>query len=223
MLMMRRSTFGVVVASALVVLPLPPLVAADWVAMRVRVNGIDFAVRTTELAASRDAVASQVLTLWTAQGTIRPTLVELPDRIVIGRQRGVIHETISLRSLVSSQRIFIEYAAQDISAARRPRISLPFVAPSGAQILQTVEFLDDPRGAREFVLHLRRTPTVAVLSLGDALRASGWSIARRTIADRAGERAAMLFAERAGEQAELIARTEGDGVRVVLRVGGRAH
>ena len=227
MLTPRRSTLGVVVVSALVVSPLPPLVAAEWVAMQLRVNGIDIAVRRAELDASpdtsRDAVARQVLTLWTSQGAMRPTLVELPDRIVIGRQRGVIHETVAVRSVANSQRIAIEYAAQDISATRRARTALPFVAPPGTQILQTVEFLDDPRGAREYVLHLRRTPGIAVHSLGAAMRASGWSIARRTISDRSGERAAMLFAERSSEQAELIARAEDDGVRIVLRVGGRAH
>ena len=134
MLTGRRSTFGALMTAALVVLPLPPLVAADWVAMRVRVNGIELAVRRAELEASRDAVARDVIALWTSQGSMQPTLVELPDRLVIGRQRGVIHETVSLRSLASSQRISIEYAAQDISATRRPRASLPFVAPTGTQI-----------------------------------------------------------------------------------------
>lgn len=223
MLTPRRATFGIVVASALVVLPLPPLVAAEWTAMRVRVNGIDMAVRTTEVDASPDAVIRQLLTLWSSQGSTPPSLVELPGRTVIGRQRGVIHETISLRPLGDGQRISVEYAAQDISAMPRGRPPLPFIAPTGTQILQVVEFPDDPRAARQFVLHLRRTPAVAVQSLGAALRTSGWSVVRRTIADRAGEQAAMLFAERASEQVEVIARAEGDGVRVVLRVGGRAH
>jgi hypothetical protein len=189
-------------------------------------NGIELAVRRAELEASRDAVARDVIALWHVTGFDATDVGRVTDRLVIGRQRGVIHETVSLWSLPSSQRISIEYAAQDISATRRPRASLPFVAPTGTQILQTVEFLDDRRGAREFVdASAPHADDRRAVDRCSATRLWLVDLARRTIADRDGERAAMLFAERAAsEQAELMrARAEGDGVRVVLRVGGRAH
>lgn len=224
MLIRHRLHLGIAMASTFIGLQWSSLVgAAEWRAMRVRVNGITIDLRTTESDLPREEIVRRVMAAWMAQGAVQPARLVSSERTIIGRQRGVIHETVSIRTNAASGRVQIEYAAQDLTRARVTAARPPFVVPMGLRILQVTEFLDDPRTERQFVLQMRRAPSVAAASLREALRRSAWSVGTRELRARGGAGGFVLSGERAGERLEATVRAEEDGARIVLLVGGRAQ
>lgn len=229
MLSARTLRLSVAMFSTFIGVPWPAsLAAAEWRPMRMRVNGIELDVQTTESSLSREEIAQQLLATWSVQGALRPTHLVLTDRTVIGRQRGAIHESVSLRPIGRSGRTQIEYAAQDLTATRNAVARPPFTPPAGLRTLQVLEYIDDPRGARQFAMQMRRSPQVTMAAVRGALRRSAWSVQTRAIGVAPAnsvptDRGFVLFAERAGERAELTVRAEHDGTRVLMVVRGRAQ
>jgi hypothetical protein len=193
---------------------------------RVRVNGVPLETRATAVAADRAVLTERLSTLWgkTAhrldiKGSSPPspaslTLQEDAERTVIGRQRGRLHEVISLRDAPSGGTSIV-VSVSDLSrpAAKLPR--LPFRPPYGLRAVTVIE-QDAPGGATVVVLDAADTPAIASSRLREVLQVGGWIV--RT--DPSGQ---ALWAGRRGERLDAVTVRSGQRTAVVVQVSADAR
>lgn len=192
-----------------------------WVVDRVRVNGVPLETRATSVAMDRVLLTERLSTLWgkTAHrlditGSSPPspaslTLQQDAERTVIGRQRGRLHEVISLRDAPSGGTSIV-VAVSDLS---RPIAKLPplsFRPPHGLRVVTVIE-QDAPDGATTVVLDAADTPAIASSRLRKVLQVGGWTV--RT--DPSGQ---AVWAERRGERLDAVTVRSGQRTRVIVQV-----
>jgi len=192
-----------------------------WVVDRVRVNGIPLETRATAVAANRAFITERLSTLWgeaahpldiTGSSTLSPaslTLQQDAERTVIGRQRGRLHEVISLRDTPSGGTSIV-VSVSDLSrpAARVPR--LPFRPPHGLRAVTVIE-QDAPGGAMTIVLDTSDAHEIIASRLRKALEATGWAV-------RTDPSVRALWADRRGERLDAVTMRSGHRTRVVVQV-----
>ena len=192
-----------------------------WVVDRVRVNGVLLETRATAVAADRAVLTERLSTLWgkTAhrldiKGSSPPspaslTLQEDAERTVIGRQRGRLHEVISLRDAPSGGTSIV-VSVSDLSrpAAKLPR--LPFRPPYGLRAVTVIE-QDAPGGATTIVLDTQDAHEITASRLRKALQAAGWVV-------RTDPSARALWADRRGERLDAVTMRSGRRTRVIVQV-----
>jgi hypothetical protein len=188
---------------------------------RVRVNGVPLETRATAVAADRAVLTERLSTLWgkTAhrldiKGSSPPspaslTLQEDAERTVIGRQRGRLHEVISLRDAPSGGTSIV-VSVSDLSrpAAKLPR--LPFRPPYGLRAVTVIE-QDAPGGATTIVLDTPDAHQITASRLRKALQAAGWVV-------RTDPSARALWADRRGERLDAVTMRSGHRTRVIVQV-----
>jgi hypothetical protein len=188
---------------------------------RVRVNGIPLETRATAVAVDRAFLAERLSTLWgktahrldiTGSSTLSPaslTLQQDAERTVIGRQRGRLHEVISLRDAPSGGTSIV-VSVSDLSrpAARVPR--LPFRPPHGLRAVTVIE-QGAPGGAMTIVLDTSDAHEITASQLRKALEAAGWVV-------RTDPSARALWADRRGERLDAVTMRSGDRTRVIVQV-----
>jgi hypothetical protein len=188
---------------------------------RVRVNGIPLETRATAVAVDRAFLAERLSTLWgktahrldiTGSSTLSPaslTLQQAAERTVIGRQRGRLHEVISLRDAPSGGTSIV-VSVSDLSrpAARVPR--LPFRPPHGLRAVTVIE-QGAPGGAMTIVLDTSDAHEITASQLRKALEAAGWVV-------RTDPSARALWADRRGERLDAVTMRSGDRTRVIVQV-----
>jgi hypothetical protein len=193
----------------------------QWVVDRVRVNGIPLETRATAVAVDRAFLAERLSTLWgktahrldiTGSSTLSPaslTLQQDAERTVIGRQRGRLHEVISLRDAPSGGTSIV-VSVSDLSrpAARVPR--LPFRPPHGLRAVTVIE-QGAPGGAMTIVLDTSDAHEITASQLRKALEAAGWVV-------RTDPSARALWADRRGERLDAVTMRSGDRTRVIVQV-----
>ncbi|MFZ9653474.1 MAG: hypothetical protein ACO3A8_09000 [Steroidobacteraceae bacterium] len=217
------ATLRCVTATAVAIVGSAYADCADWQLSSVRVNGISLELRSAVLPVARERATRELLSAWSGQGLARPTIVELDDRTVIGRQHGTVHQTVTLRDAENAAAVRVEFAAQDLARRAAPVPKPPFDLPPGARVLQVVEFLDASRNARQYAIHLRRASTVAMASLRTALQASGWSSTARAVAEVSGDHGYVVHAQRGAERMEATLQAADGGTRLILLVSGHAQ
>jgi hypothetical protein len=187
----------------------------------VRVNGIPLETRATAVAVDRAFLAERLSTLWgktahrldiTGSSTLSPaslTLQQDAERTVIGRQRGRLHEVISLRDAPSGGTSIV-VSVSDLSrpAARVPR--LPFRPPHGLRAVTVIE-QGAPGGAMTIVLDTSDAHEITASQLRKALEAAGWVV-------RTDPSARALWADRRGERLDAVTMRSGDRTRVIVQV-----
>jgi hypothetical protein len=188
---------------------------------RVRVNGVLLETRATAVAADRAVLTERLSTLWgktahrldiTGSSTPSPaslTLQEDAERTVIGRQRGRLHEVISLRDAPSGGTSIV-VSVSDLSrpAAKLPR--LPFRPPYGLRAVTVIE-QDAPGGATTIVLDTPDAHQITASRLRKALQAAGWVV-------RTDPSARALWADRRGERLDAVTMRSGRRTRVIVQV-----
>jgi hypothetical protein len=188
---------------------------------RVRVNGVLLETRATAVAADRAVLTERLSTLWgktahrldiTGSSTPSPaslTLQEDAERTVIGRQRGRLHEVISLRDAPSGGTSIV-VSVSDLSrpAGKLPR--LPFRPPYGLRAVTVIE-QDAPGGATTIVLDTQDAHEITASRLRKALQAAGWVV-------RTDPSARALWADRRGERLDAVTMRSGRRTRVIVQV-----
>jgi hypothetical protein len=188
---------------------------------RVRVNGVLLETRATAVAADRAVLTERLSTLWgktahrldiTGSSTPSPaslTLQEDAERTVIGRQRGRLHEVISLRDAPSGGTSIV-VSVSDLSrpAAKLPR--LPFRLPYGLRAVTVIE-QGAPGGATTIVLDTPDAHQITASRLRKALEAAGWVV-------RTDPSARALWADRRGERLDAVTMRSGHRTRVIVQV-----
>jgi hypothetical protein len=193
--------------------------AGGWQFTSVRVNGVPLELRRGELAATPSEISTAVLARWSARGTAVPQVAAIHGRIVIGRQRGRLHETVSL-GLAGPGRTSVLVAVSDLGARLPPPARLPAGLPAGQRVLQVIETVGGRVTERAFTLESGRDPSVALAQWRRALAASGWS--PRVAATGAGG-GLVLWADRGRERLDAVFVAAPEGARIVIQVTGDAH
>lgn len=195
--------------------------APRWVVDRVRVNGVPLETRATAVATDRAVLTDRLATLWgeaahriDIMGSSTPspasmTLQEDAERTVIGRQRGRLHEVISLRDAPSGGTSIV-VSVSDLSrpVAKLPR--LPFYPPRGLRVVTVIE-QDAPGGATTIVLDTSDAHEITASRLKKALQATGWVV-------RTDPSARALWADRRGERLDAVTMRSGHRTRVIVQV-----
>jgi len=183
------------------------------VADRVRVNGVPLETRATAVAADRAVLTERLSTLWgktahrldiTGSSTPSPaslTLQQDAERTVIGRQRGRLHEVISLRDAPSGGTSIV-VSVSDLSR------------PAGKYGLRAVTVIEQeaPGGATTIVLDTPDAHEITASRLRKALQAAGWVVVRTDPSARA------LWADRRGERLDAVTMRSGHRTRVIVQV-----
>lgn len=206
-------------------MPAPTAAAVDWQVARVRVNGVRLELRSGDLAIAQSALVAAIAARWQgADGKPPDTAVSrstLADgQVVFGRQRGHLHETVTLRPS-GSGRTRVLVAVNDLGAAATTPARPPVQLPAGQRLLQVVEHGDGRVAPRTFTISSGDGPQVALSQWRSALTAAGWSLRSAGPAD-GGPRAWLLWADRGHERLDAAFIHARDGARVVLQVSGDA-
>lgn len=207
-------------------MPAPPSAAVDWQVARVRVNGIPLELRYGEFAVAQPALATALASRWQAMHSASPRdLLSQSDvavgHTVLGRQRGPMHETVTLRAS-APDRTRVLVAVRDLGATPGAPARLPIALPAGQRVLQVVEHGVGRAAPRTFTLDSTKEPQIALTQWRRALAAAGWSL-RSAEPAGAAPRAWALWADRGHERIDAAFSPGPDGARIVMQVSGDAH
>lgn len=207
-------------------MPAPSAAAVGWQVARVRVNGTPLELRSGEFAIAQPALVTALVARWQGAGRDAPQAVvsqsaSAVGHTVLGRQRGSLHETVTLRAS-GPGRTQVLVAVNDLRAVARTPARLPVALPAGQRLLQVVEHGDGRAAPRTFTLDSSKGPQVALSQWRRSLAAVGWSL-RSAEPSAAGQRAWVLWADRGHERIDAAFSPGPDGARIVLQVSGDAH
>lgn len=222
----REHALLVVALTAIGWMPAPPALAVEWQVARVRVNGVPLELRSGEFAVAQPALVTAVATRWQvpADGSTQPAMLRSDlsaGHTVFGRQRGRLHETVTLRA-TGPRSTQVLVAVNDLGATIRRPARLPVRLPAGQRILQVVEHGVGRAAPRTFTLESDKAPQVALSQWRWALAGAGWSL-RSADPAGAGSHAWLLWADRGHERIDAAFSQGPDGARIVLQVSGDAH
>ncbi len=222
MLRMEREPVWVFVALTLIGwAPSLSIAAGEWQVSRVRVNGVALELRHGEIGVGGPALAAALLTQWRSRGDAMPAAVTVGTGVVFGRQRGRLHETVTLRE-AGHGRTHVLVAVTDLGVGVSRPPHLPRGLPIGQRVLQVIEHGDGRDASRTFTLGSDKEPQAALAQWRRALVAAGWS-PRMTAPDARGPHRWVLWADRGRERLDAVFIAGDDGTRVVLQVSGDAH
>ena len=222
MLRADRESVGLFIALSLGAWPLASVPAApDWQTASVRVNGVPLELRGGEFRVARSGLAAALLARWQATGPAAPQSMTVGPRTIVGRQRGRLHETVTLRDAGAGRtQVLVAVSDLGVRAQRLPR--LPAGLPADQRVLQVVEH-GVARGApRTFVLDSPKTPAVALRQWRRSLAETGWSH-RIAAPPDSGSGPWTLAADRGRERLDAVISPSAEGARIVLQVTGDAH
>ena len=207
-------------------MPVPSSAALEWQVTRVRVNGVPLELRSRELAIPHPTLVAAVAARWQGKGRSGPNaavahVAVAATHTVLGRQRGPLHETVTLRAS-GPGRTRVLVAVTDLGAVPRTPARLPAGVPAGQRLLQVVEHGDGRSAPRTFTLESPKEPQVALSQWRRSLTAAGWSL-RSAEPTGVGPRAWLLWADRGHERIDATFAAGPDGARIVLQVSGDAH
>lgn len=207
-------------------MPGPQSLAVDWQVARIRVNGTPLELRSGEFAIAQPTLVGAVAARWLWSGGKRPHAVVSQTTLaaghtVLGRQRGPLHETVTLRAS-GPGRTQVLVAVNDLGARARVPARLPVALPVGQRLLQVIEHGDGRAAPRTFTLESDKEPQIALSQWRRSLTAAGWSL-RSAGPAGAGPRAWALWADRGHERIDAAFSPGPDGARIVLQVSGDAH
>ena len=131
---MRPHFYGVTVTG---MLALSAVLHADSLADTFVVDGVRLAVARTHVETSYDLAAAQI------EAGFRPqTKTRLAGALILGRQVGSLHQTLTLRPSVDGAGTDITAASRNLEQATAQRAAPTFNLYPGASILRAIEFND---------------------------------------------------------------------------------
>lgn len=202
-----------------------PSVAVEWQVARMRVDGVPLEVRAGDIPVAQPLLAAAVAARWQAAGgkaAVAVSRSELADgRVVLGRQRGRMHQTITL-SPQGAGRTRVLVAVNDLGASTVKPARPPVRLPVGQRLMRVVEHGDGGLAPRTFVIASGHAPQLALSQWHRALTAAGWR-PRSLGPIGAGPRASLLWADRGRGRIDAVFSPAPDGARIVLQVSGDAR
>lgn len=183
--------------------------------MFMRVNGVALDVRSALVPIPRESLASAILDAWRVAGTEGRMFEASGDRLVLGRQTGPLHETLSLLRTDDPLMTAVVRALQDsrqILAAAPPP---PFALPEGMRIIGTTEDLAGQRPSIIYRIDALSSPRDSLERIRLALVDAKWQLISRRINDNGPF---MLEATRDQDAIFVTVSREERTTRVVISV-----
>jgi len=176
---------------------------------RVRVNGVQFELRSIVLSGDPEPLAQRLDGRW---GVLQP-LPEGSARKVLGRQRGPFHETLTLTAGPRPGFSRVVVAVHDLRQPLAPMPAPPLPLPAGARLLNVVQFVDGADAAA-FTIELSGAAGAALERFRIAAVAHGW----RHLAAPAipGAASTGFWARRGARELTLVALPSAGRTRLVL-------
>lgn len=197
-------------------LPPPPIAAGAWQVDDVRVDGVPLSIRSGEFEVTRPKLIEGLLARWAAPGAAAPIVTAGEGRTIVGRQRGALHEAVTLTD-VGKARTRVIVTVRDLripaSVPGRPPAGLP----GGMRTLRVVEGLDGRSAARTFSIDHGKPPPQALERWRRSMALAGWQVRVMTPVGRDPHRG-LLWATRGGERLEAVFGPGPQGARIVMRV-----
>ena len=144
---MRAQCCGLLLAIALI---MSGQLRADSLADVFVVDGVRLAVARTHVDDDYARAATQI-----EAGFHPQTRSKLAGALVLGRQVGSLHQTLTLRPSASGSGTDITAASQNLEYATAARVAPPFNLYPGASVLRTIEFDDQTTHVRQWIGHCR--------------------------------------------------------------------
>lgn len=194
----------------------PSTATGAWRAEEIRVDGVPLSIRSVELEVARPRIAAGLLARWEAPGPAAPIVTAGEGRTVIGRQRGALHEAVSLTD-AGAGRTRVVVTVRDLRIPVASPARPPPGLPGGMRMLRVVEHHGRGVASRTFSFDLRGPPARALQGWRRSMGLSGWKL--RVTTPVAGDRhVALLWAVRGNERLEAVFSRTPEGTRVVMQV-----
>lgn len=150
--------------------------AVVWAEL-VFVNGIAIELRSLTVRGEPRAVALQLAERWRRrEPEASVTLMETDAGVVVGRQRGPIHETALFKRGSSSLQSQVTVSATHLGLGARALPSAPFELPRGARLLSVVETMSGGGTSAEFVIAVNRSVVLTSAATRSAVLAADWRV-----------------------------------------------
>ena len=175
------------------------------------VNGIRIAVRRTQIVVPLNQAIAELQPSWGA-----PRAGLRGDRVVFGRQRGALHETLTLRPAAIAGQLLVLHAVQDLGQKARVLPEPPVHLRAGLRVVNAVQHGDSRTAPTTFTLRSALSTAAVLQALRAEAEKSGWQTVTAP-AMRAGSGAS--WAERSGWLLTVVAQPlAAGGALVVLHV-----
>jgi len=191
----------------------PRLTTSD--PMLMRVNGLTLDVRSAVVPVERESLATAVLEAWRAAGTEGKRFDAEGDRLVLGRQTGPLHETLSLLRTPDPLATAVIRALQDSRQMLASGPPPPLPLPEDMRVVGTVESLT---GQTPYIIHRlesRLRPRDAAEQLRAIAVNQQWEVEARRFNE---DGSAMVRANRKGESMMINAFYLGEKTSITLMV-----
>lgn len=196
-----------------------PSPLAQQAPLTVRVNGIAMQVRTARVDTPAESLAEAILKAWRDAGNAGLRFEPDEDRTILGRQRGPVHETVTLLPTDDPRSTTVVHAANDTRQTPSTAATPPFQLPRGLKVVQTIEALSGTTPTTTFILESELHPVETIERLRLAILEARWILTSRV---NGIERSAMLTAARAKQELIVIASNRKGATRVTLELTGHA-
>jgi hypothetical protein len=192
---------------------------------RVFMNGVLMEVRVLRLAAEPAALAAALEPDWAALRALsqppatQAAAASSASRILLGRQRGSLHETVTLSAAGARGQTLAILSVLDLSRPVSEAPAPPFALPPGTRVVSRTEWIAGEggrgRGERTFVVHRTASPTADLQRLERAARSAGWTFTDSP----AAARSPLRIARRGSAELTLVATPREGGSAITMVVG----
>ena len=166
----QRRSFALLLLSLLVS---PAVLRAELV----YVNGIAIELRSLTVRGEPRAAALQLAERWRRrQPAANVTLMEAGGGVVVGRQRGALHETALFKRGASLRQSEVTVSAVHLGVGVRALPRAPFELPRGSQLLSVVETVSGSGTSAEFVIAVGRSVALTHTAARSAVAAADWTV-----------------------------------------------
>jgi len=187
--------------------------------LTVRVNGLTMQVRTALVDTPAESLADAILAAWRDAGNSGLRFQSGEGRTVLGRQRGPVHETVTLLPTDDPRATTVVHAANDSRQTPSTSATPPFALPRGMQISRTIEQMDGTKPVLTFYLESELQLQETMERLRAAILDARWILTSRV---NGIENSAMLTAARAKQEMLVLVSNRKGSTRVTLEITGYA-
>jgi hypothetical protein len=161
-------------------LPLPPHSNVEWVADRMKVNGIPMRVMRFESTVSRSEIVAFYTAHWSGGYKAKPSVRPLGEATLVGQLHGPYYMTVKVSERPNNASAgFISVSQLLGNAVVRDAGDFPLIP--GARVVSVVESSDPGQQSRELVIEQDAGAGVAGNYYRAALENAGWRQVQKTI------------------------------------------
>ncbi len=187
--------------------------------MLVKYNGLALNIRSAVVPVPRESLATTILDAWRAAGTEGLQFDADGDRVVLGRQAGPIHETLSLLRTDDPLSTAVVRTLQDSRQVLSTAPPPPFALPAGMKIIDTIEDYNGKKANVTYRIDSNFSTRDSIERLRASMTDARWEIKFRQLSVKGHS---MITASRETDELSATALNEEGATRILVTVTGRA-